>query len=171
MPLKPDLILADVDEYVVSEPLIKDWISDSEDENETKSKSKQRKPSFAKVEFVKPNEQVISPREYIKQEEHNRQNSSRAVVSINTARQINTAYPRPTVNSAWPVSNVFNKAHSHDRRPFNKFTANKDNNFSEKVNTVRGNITTGGPKAVVSDDKGNKGNPQLKLPVKGVIDS
>nr|GFA67282.1 ribonuclease H-like domain-containing protein [Tanacetum cinerariifolium] len=73
MPLKPDLILADVDEYVVSEsitsvlvvatnkantgesepksvsePLIEDWVSDSEDENETEMKSKQRKPSFAK---------------------------------------------------------------------------------------------------------------------------
>nr|GEV36461.1 hypothetical protein [Tanacetum cinerariifolium] len=48
-------------------------MSDSEDENETVTKSKQRKPSFAKVEFVKPNEQVKSPRESVKQEEHNRQ--------------------------------------------------------------------------------------------------
>nr|GEX41997.1 ribonuclease H-like domain-containing protein [Tanacetum cinerariifolium]GEX42976.1 ribonuclease H-like domain-containing protein [Tanacetum cinerariifolium] len=98
MPPKPDLILADVDEYIVSEsitsvpavttnkaktnesksksvsePLIEDWVSNSEDENETKTKSKQRKPSFAKVEFVKPKEQVKSPRESVKQEEHNRQ--------------------------------------------------------------------------------------------------
>nr|GFB60064.1 hypothetical protein [Tanacetum cinerariifolium] len=97
-PPKIDLILDDVDEYVVSEfvtsvpvfakneaktsesnpnlvskPVIEDWISNSEDENEIKSKSKQRKPSFAKVEFVKLNEQVKSPRESIKQEEHNRQ--------------------------------------------------------------------------------------------------
>nr|GEX57474.1 hypothetical protein [Tanacetum cinerariifolium] len=75
---KPDLILADVDEYVVNEsvtsvhaittnkaktskskpksvcePLIEDWISDSEDENETETKSKQRKLSFAKVNSVK----------------------------------------------------------------------------------------------------------------------
>nr|GEY44961.1 ribonuclease H-like domain-containing protein [Tanacetum cinerariifolium] len=73
MPLKPDLILTDEDEYVVSEsvtsvpavatneaktrkskpksvnkPFIEDWVSDSEDENETETKSKQRKPSFAK---------------------------------------------------------------------------------------------------------------------------
>nr|GEY65833.1 hypothetical protein [Tanacetum cinerariifolium] len=64
MPPKPNLILADVDEYVVS---------DSEDENETETKSKQRKLSFAKIEFVKPNEQMKSPREYVKREEHNRQ--------------------------------------------------------------------------------------------------
>nr|GEW10195.1 hypothetical protein [Tanacetum cinerariifolium] len=69
MSSKPDLILADVD----YEPLIEDWISDREDENETKSKSKQRKPSFAKVEFFKPNVQVKSPRESVMQEEHNRQ--------------------------------------------------------------------------------------------------
>ncbi|GKD11082.1 hypothetical protein Tco_1190767 [Tanacetum coccineum] len=78
MPTKPNLVLADKDEYVfsesvtsvpaaatievktsesrpksVSEPLIKDWVSNSENENETESKSGQRKPSNAKVEFVK----------------------------------------------------------------------------------------------------------------------
>nr|GEW82563.1 ribonuclease H-like domain-containing protein [Tanacetum cinerariifolium] len=39
----------------VSELIIEDWVSNSEDENETETKSKQRKPSFAKIEFVKPN--------------------------------------------------------------------------------------------------------------------
>ncbi|GKE86115.1 hypothetical protein Tco_1559857, partial [Tanacetum coccineum] len=87
-----------------------------------------------------------------------RQNSSRAVVSVNTARLINTAYPRPTVNCARPTSNVFNRAHSHVRRPFNKFTTNKNNNLNEKVNTVRGNVTIVGPKAVVSDNKGHEAN-------------
>ncbi|GJW92048.1 putative ribonuclease H-like domain-containing protein [Tanacetum coccineum] len=37
----------------VGEPLIEDWISDSEDENETESKSKQRKSSFAKDSTTK----------------------------------------------------------------------------------------------------------------------
>ncbi|GKC02662.1 ribonuclease H-like domain-containing protein, partial [Tanacetum coccineum] len=37
----------------VSEPLIEDWVSDSENKNETESKSGQRKPINAKVEFVK----------------------------------------------------------------------------------------------------------------------
>ncbi|GJZ26236.1 putative ribonuclease H-like domain-containing protein [Tanacetum coccineum] len=62
MPSKPNLVFVDEEEYSVSEPLIEDWISDSEDENETKFKSKQRKPSFAKVEFVKSNEHVKTPR-------------------------------------------------------------------------------------------------------------
>ncbi|GJS07865.1 putative ribonuclease H-like domain-containing protein [Tanacetum coccineum] len=121
-----------------------------------------------------------------------RQNSSKVVVSVNTARPINTAYLRPTVNSARTVSNVFNRTHSHVRRPFNKFTTNKNNNLNEKVNTVRRNVTTFGSKAVKSDNKGNEanvvkasacwvlgpkkkvldhGNPQLELQEKGVIDS
>nr|GEW59805.1 hypothetical protein [Tanacetum cinerariifolium] len=44
-----------------------------EDETETKTKSKQRKPSFAKVKFVKPIEHVKSPRKSVKQENNNRQ--------------------------------------------------------------------------------------------------
>ncbi|GJY16139.1 putative ribonuclease H-like domain-containing protein [Tanacetum coccineum] len=194
MPLKPNLVLADEEEHViseskpksVSEPLIEDWISDSEEENENESKSKQRKPSFAKVEFVKSNEHVKSSREFVKKEFNKqakyprkniqspresvlmksglktlntaRQNSSRVAVLVNTARPINTAYPRPTVNSAIPVSNVFNKARSHVRRPFNKFTSNKNSNLNKKVNTVKGNVTTVGLKAVVSDNKGNEAN-------------
>ncbi|GJS74235.1 hypothetical protein Tco_0707076 [Tanacetum coccineum] len=73
MPTKYDLVLVDEDEYgfsesvtsildvaiseaknselkskSVGEPLIGDWIYDSEDENKAESKSKQRKSSFAK---------------------------------------------------------------------------------------------------------------------------
>ncbi|GJZ42726.1 hypothetical protein Tco_0589981, partial [Tanacetum coccineum] len=108
MPPKPDLVLADKDEYVfsesvtsvpavatsevktsevktsefktseskpksVSEPLIEDWISDSENENETKLKSRQRKPNNAKVKFIKSNKHVKSPRESVKKVENNKQ--------------------------------------------------------------------------------------------------
>ncbi|GKC62367.1 hypothetical protein Tco_1094965 [Tanacetum coccineum] len=91
MPPKPDLVLADKDEYVFSESvtsvpsaitievktsesrpksvsklLIEDWESNSENENETGSKSRQRKPSIAKVEFVKSSKHVKSPRESVK---------------------------------------------------------------------------------------------------------
>ncbi|GJZ67201.1 ribonuclease H-like domain-containing protein [Tanacetum coccineum] len=89
------------------------------------------------------------------------QNFSKAAVSVNTTRPINTAYPRPTVNSARTTLNVFNR--SHVRRPFNKSTTNNNSNLNEKVNTVKGNVTTAGPKAV--------GNPHLELQEKGVIDS
>ncbi|GJS74050.1 retrovirus-related pol polyprotein from transposon TNT 1-94 [Tanacetum coccineum] len=93
MPPKPDLVLVDKDEYVfsesvtsvpsaatsevktsvskpksVSEPLIEDWISDSENENETESKSGQRKSSN-----VKSYKHVKSPMESIKKVENNKQ--------------------------------------------------------------------------------------------------
>ncbi|GKA98704.1 hypothetical protein Tco_0826641 [Tanacetum coccineum] len=101
-----------------------------------------------------------------------RQNSSRAAVSVNTARPINTAYTKPIVNCARPTSNIFNRAHSHVRRPFNMFTSKKNIKFNEKVNTVKGNVTTAGPKAVVSDEANAvKGNPQLELQEKRVINS
>ncbi|GJR65593.1 putative ribonuclease H-like domain-containing protein [Tanacetum coccineum] len=282
LPQVYDLILADEGEYVfsksvtsisdaatskaktsvskpksVGEPLIEDWISNSEEENETEFKSKQRKPSFAKTEFIKSNKHVKTPRESVKKIENkkqakcprknnqsprdcdlyenkmvkkivwnnarraNHQNSQRtthphpkgnfvpkavlmksgikslntagqnfsiAAVSVNTARPINTAYTRPTVNSAKKASNILNKAHTHVRRPLNKSTTNKNNILKEKVNTVKGDVTTAGPKAVVSSNKGNdanavkastcwvwrrkqKGNPQLELQEKGVIDN
>ncbi|GJY70264.1 hypothetical protein Tco_0473967 [Tanacetum coccineum] len=86
------------------------------------------------------------------------QNFSKAAVSVNTAIPINTAYPRPIVNSARKASNVLNKAYTHVRRPFNKSTTNKNSNLKEKVNNVKGDVTTVGPKAVVSNNKGNEAN-------------
>ncbi|GJS31150.1 hypothetical protein Tco_0491770 [Tanacetum coccineum] len=193
----------------VSEPLIEDWISDSEDENETEFKSKQRKPSFAKVEFVKSNEHVKIPRESVEKFNHlikdcdfykkkmvekpvwnnasrvNHQNSQRlthphpkgnfvpkAVLmksghkTLNTARQ-NSSKAAVSVNTARPINTAY-------------------------LRRQQRNVTTVGPKAVVSDNKGNEanavkasacwvwrpkqkvldhGNPQLELQEKGVIDS
>ncbi|GKD36332.1 ribonuclease H-like domain-containing protein, partial [Tanacetum coccineum] len=182
MPPKSDLVLADEEEYVFSESVT----SMPADDNETEFKSKQRKPSFAKIEFVKSIEHVKTPRESVmknlgsnfefknkacyecgsfshlikdcdfyekkmvekpvwnnaKRVNHQnsqrmthphpkrnfvpravlmksglktlntaRQNSTRAAILVNTARPINTAYPRPIVNSARTSSNVFNRAH------------------------------------------------------------
>ncbi|GJY09884.1 hypothetical protein Tco_0378069 [Tanacetum coccineum] len=86
------------------------------------------------------------------------QNFSKAAVSVNTGRPINTAYPRLIMNSARTTSNVFNKSHSHVRRPFNKSRTNKKSNLNEKFNTIKGNVTTAGLKAVVCDNKGNEAN-------------
>ncbi|GJV86380.1 putative ribonuclease H-like domain-containing protein [Tanacetum coccineum] len=98
VPPKSDLVLANEDEYVfselvtsipdvatseaktseskpksVGEPLIEDWISDSEVENESESKSKQIKSSFSKVKFAKSNEHVKTPKESVKKVENNKQ--------------------------------------------------------------------------------------------------
>ncbi|GJX97398.1 hypothetical protein Tco_0353196 [Tanacetum coccineum] len=79
------------------------------------------------------------------------------LVSVNTARQVNTAHTKTTVNGASPMSNLSNKAHSTVRMPINNKTVTKNSN--QKVNTVRGNnVNTARPKAVVNAVKGNHVN-------------
>ncbi|GJR96588.1 hypothetical protein Tco_0268762 [Tanacetum coccineum] len=73
------------------------------------------------------------------------------LVSLTTARPVNTAQPRTTVNSARPMTNVFNKAHSTVRRPINNKTATKNSNFNKRDNTISGkNVNTARPKTVVN---------------------
>ncbi|GJT24040.1 hypothetical protein Tco_0893977 [Tanacetum coccineum] len=212
MPPKSDLVLADEEEYVfsesitsvpavatsevktsesktksVSEPLIEDWIFDSEDENETEFKSKQRKPSFAKIEFVKSNEHVKTPRESVKKVENNKQ----------------AKYPRK--NSQGPREMVEKTVWNNARR-VNHQNSQRMSHPHPKGNFVPKPVLM--PKAIVSDNKGNEanavkasacyvwrpkqkvldhvtryngasmnfkrfdyGNPQLELQEKGVIDS
>ncbi|GKB10570.1 hypothetical protein Tco_0844493 [Tanacetum coccineum] len=72
------------------------------------------------------------------------------LVSLTTARPVNTAQPRTIVNSARPMTNVFNKAHSTVRNQ------SRDMLFrGNQVNVVNG----------------NQGNPQMDLQDQGVIDS
>ncbi|GJU76179.1 reverse transcriptase domain-containing protein, partial [Tanacetum coccineum] len=73
------------------------------------------------------------------------------LVSLTTARTVNTAKPRTTVNSVRPMTNIFNKAHSTVRRPINNKTIFKNNNFNQRVNTVKDkNVNAARPKAVVN---------------------
>ncbi|GJZ51426.1 putative ribonuclease H-like domain-containing protein [Tanacetum coccineum] len=230
----------------VGEPLIKDWISDSEDENETEFKSKQRKPSFTKIKFGKSNEQVKTPRESVKKIKNKKQakypmknsqsprrnqrnwnNLMTQKLGSNFEFKNKACYECGSFNHLIKDCDLYEKkmvektvwnnarrenhqnsqtmTHPHPKenfvpkavlmkssnkslntaRPFNK-------SLKEKVNTVKGDVTTAGPKAVVSDNKGNEanvvkasacwvwrpkqkvldhGNPQLELQEKGVIDS
>ncbi|GJX92520.1 putative ribonuclease H-like domain-containing protein [Tanacetum coccineum] len=98
MPPTPDLSFTGLDEFVnklvienrksdeeVSKvvrksddfPIIKDWVSDSEEEHvsQTKTKKKIVKPSIAKIEFVKPKQQEKTARKTVKQVEKDRQNT------------------------------------------------------------------------------------------------
>ncbi|GJU14876.1 ribonuclease H-like domain-containing protein [Tanacetum coccineum] len=103
------------------------------------------------------------------------------LVSLTTARPVNTAQPKSTVNSARPMTKVFNKAHSTVRRPINNKIATKYNNFNQGVNTLKDKnintarpkavVNTAKPKAVLNEVKGNQGNPQMDLQDQGVIDS
>ncbi|GJZ18283.1 putative ribonuclease H-like domain-containing protein [Tanacetum coccineum] len=94
------------------------------------------------------------------------------LVSLTTARSVNTAQPRTTVNSARSMTNIFKKAHSTVRRPIDNQTAFKISNFIKGVNIVTDKkVNTARPKAVLNDVKGNQGNPQIDLHDKGVIDT
>ncbi|GJX33286.1 hypothetical protein Tco_0243141, partial [Tanacetum coccineum] len=72
------------------------------------------------------------------------------LVSINTARQVNTAHSETTVNDARPMSYLSKTSHSTVKRPIHKNTTFKNNNIDQRVNI---------------------GNPQLDLQDQGVIDS
>nr|GEV13125.1 ribonuclease H-like domain-containing protein [Tanacetum cinerariifolium] len=65
----------------------------------------------------------------------------------------------PNVNNALPTTYSYFKAHSPVRRPFIQKLASKTNNFNEKGNTAKvSNVTTAGPKVVVSAAEGKRNN-------------
>nr|GEV00368.1 ribonuclease H-like domain-containing protein [Tanacetum cinerariifolium] len=59
-----------------------------------------------------------------------KQSSHRAASSVTAARRVNTVASRPNVNDALPTTYSYFKAHSPARRPFNKKSAAKTNNFN-----------------------------------------
>ncbi|GKF43998.1 hypothetical protein Tco_0130550, partial [Tanacetum coccineum] len=71
------------------------------------------------------------------------------LVSVNTARQVNTAHTKTTVNGASPMSNISKTTHSTVKRLINKNTTFKNSN--QKVNIVKDkNFNTARPKEVVN---------------------
>ncbi|GKE33361.1 ribonuclease H-like domain-containing protein, partial [Tanacetum coccineum] len=209
MPLKLDLSFSGLEEFV-NEPIV----SEPTDEavSNPKIEKKTVKPSFAKIEFVKPKGKTA--RKTAKQVEQLRQNTHtprgnqrnynnimsqklgsnfemfnkacyvcgsfdhlqnfakkthpcpkknmvlRAVlmkfglVSVNTARQVNVAHSKTTVNAVRPMSYLSKTAHSTVKRPIHKNTTFKNCNFNHRVNTVKDkNVNTAKPKAVVNAAK------------------
>ncbi|GKD22615.1 hypothetical protein Tco_1224318 [Tanacetum coccineum] len=63
------------------------------------------------------------------------------------------------MNAAKPMSYFSKKAHSTVKRRIHKNTKFKNNNFNQRVNTIKGkNVNTARPKAVVNAVKGNNVN-------------
>ncbi|GJX22199.1 hypothetical protein Tco_0226644 [Tanacetum coccineum] len=73
------------------------------------------------------------------------------LVSLNTARQVNTAHPKITMNSARPMTNLFNKAHSTltDESQVLLKVPRKNNMYSVDLKNI---VPKGGTKAC--DDAG-----------------
>ncbi|GJR89587.1 hypothetical protein Tco_0213598 [Tanacetum coccineum] len=217
MPQTPDLSFTGLDEFV-NKPVVKnrkfdeevskvvrksddsliieDWVSDNEEEDVSQPKIEKKliKPSISKIEFVKPKQQEKTTRKTVKQNLVPRAVLMKSgLVSVNTARQVNTAHSKTTVNVARPMSYLSKTAHSTVKRPIHKNTSFKNSNIDQKVNTVSGKkINTARPKAVVNAIKRNNvnavkastcwvwkpktkvldhGNPQMDLQDQGVIDS
>ncbi|GKC05603.1 hypothetical protein Tco_0997213, partial [Tanacetum coccineum] len=99
------------------------------------------------------------------------------LVSVNTARQVNVAHTKTTVNVARLMSSLSKTAHSTIKRPIYKNTSFKNNNFNQRVNNVKDKnvnivrlkavvnaakpksvVNAARPKAVVNDVKGNNVN-------------
>ncbi|GKB14853.1 ribonuclease H-like domain-containing protein [Tanacetum coccineum] len=98
------------------------------------------------------------------------------LVLVNTARQVNVAYSKTTVNAARPKLHFSKPAHSTVKRPIHKNTTFKNGNFNQRINIVKDkNVNIVRPKAVVNAARPkavvNVGNPQIDLQDKGVIDS
>ncbi|GKE68600.1 hypothetical protein Tco_1526672, partial [Tanacetum coccineum] len=73
------------------------------------------------------------------------------LVSVNTARQVNAAHSKTTLNAVRPKSHFSKIAHSIVKRLIHKKIAFKNSNFNQRVNTVKDkNINTISPKAVVN---------------------
>ncbi|GJY24721.1 hypothetical protein Tco_0398379 [Tanacetum coccineum] len=104
------------------------------------------------------------------------------LVSVNTARQVNVAHSKTTVNATRTMSYLSKTTHSTIKRPILKNTTFKNSNFNQRVSTVKDkNVNAARPKAVVNAVKGNNvnvvkasacwGNLEIDLQDQGVIDS
>ncbi|GJV43455.1 putative ribonuclease H-like domain-containing protein [Tanacetum coccineum] len=67
------------------------------------------------------------------------QRSSRAAAPLSATRPINTVTPKLFVNVAKTKPNVFQKAHSLSKRPFNQQTTLNNRSLNNKVNTAKVN--------------------------------
>nr|GEV39796.1 hypothetical protein [Tanacetum cinerariifolium] len=79
------------------------------------------------------------------------------LISLNTARPVNTVQPRKAVNNAGPIKNVINNAYSTSRRPINNKKISKNSKINQKVNTARPKVNTARPKVNTARPKADKG--------------
>ncbi|GKD49894.1 hypothetical protein Tco_1278870 [Tanacetum coccineum] len=137
----------------MSEPIIEEWESDSEDDEivvKPKEVTKTVKPSFEKIEFVNARNETVrqaeNPRKNNKSPRGNKRNwnvpqavlTKSDLVSLNTAKSVSTAQPRTRMNDAMQKPYSIYKAYSSVKRPFNKKTVNYNRYFNKRVNTVKG---------------------------------
>ncbi|GKD06903.1 hypothetical protein Tco_1186588, partial [Tanacetum coccineum] len=147
--------------------IIEDWVSDNEEDDVPQAKIEKKTVDCKKVnqkqfQNIKPvwnNAKRVNHQNFAKKTHPcpKKNMVPRAVlmksglVSLNTARQVNTAHPKITMNSARPMTNLSKSAHSTVKWPIHKNTTFKNSNFNQRVNTVKDkNVNAARPKAVVN---------------------
>nr|GEX28951.1 ribonuclease H-like domain-containing protein [Tanacetum cinerariifolium] len=152
-------------------PLVKELLSCDKLEKKTIFST------VAKIEFVRPKQQKKPVRKPVKNIAPRAVLMETGLRPLNTARPVNTAHPKTTVYSARPMSHFSKSAQSTIKRPYQIRTTLTNKNFSQKVNTAKGKFYTARPKAVNTARPNSivvnavRGNPQLELQEKGVINS
>nr|GEU34152.1 hypothetical protein [Tanacetum cinerariifolium] len=155
-------------------PIIKDWISDFEDETEIEYVPKQKEPSF-----VPTSEHVKTPREFVKKVEHPKQAEN---LRTNNQQSRDCDYyekqmvQQPVWNSAMRVNHQNSVRMTHPRSYRNVVpTAVLTRSRLVSLNVVRP-VHIDVPQSTVKSPKlvkhvVNKGNPWQAVKDKGVIDS
>ncbi|GJT70780.1 retrovirus-related pol polyprotein from transposon TNT 1-94 [Tanacetum coccineum] len=132
-------------------PIIKDWVSDSEEENvsQTKIEKKIAKPSFVKINFVKDKQTNKTDKKTAKQVKHNRQYTY--IPRGNQRNWNNMMSQRLRMDAGRPMSYLSKTTHLIVKRPIHKNTTFKNSNFNQRVNTVKDkNVNVARPKVVVN---------------------
>nr|GEU34925.1 hypothetical protein [Tanacetum cinerariifolium] len=148
-----------------------DWSDQAEEDefvNKLAFKNCKAKPSKEAPKDVWKNDDAPIIKEWMSDDEGHDNMVLRSVlmksglVSVNTARPVNTAHPKPTVNAAKPMSHLSKTAHSTVKRPIYKKTTFKNSNVNQKVNTIKGKtVNTARPEVVVNAIQGNNELPDI----------
>nr|GEZ29802.1 hypothetical protein [Tanacetum cinerariifolium] len=132
-----------------SAPIIKDWVSDSEDEYEGEPMLTQKASSFVQTfEHVKTARPFVKPVEHSIQAKNLRKSIPKHVVPtivltrsrlvpLNAARPVNTAVLQTKVQPQRPTTHDVTNVHSPIRRPINLKPLPPASNFRQKVTTAK----------------------------------
>ncbi|GKA14037.1 ribonuclease H-like domain-containing protein [Tanacetum coccineum] len=188
MPPKPDLTFTGLEEFT-SEPVVIKPVVENSEAKASKAKPKAvRKNNGALIiedwvfnyeeEHVDCNYQRVVKPVWNNTKRVNHQNFAKkthpypkknkvpiavliksGLVSVNTARQVNAAHTKTTMNATRSMVHLSKSAHSIIKRPIHKKKAFKNSNFNQKVNIVKDkNVNADRPKAVVNAVKVNNVN-------------
>nr|GEW49021.1 hypothetical protein [Tanacetum cinerariifolium] len=94
-----------------------------------------------------------------------RQNISKTAVLVNTARQVNAAHSKTTVNAARSISYLSKIVHSTVKRPIHKKTSFKNNNVNQRFNTVRENGNSFKPVPRITSNADGTSTSTISCPV------